>query len=1687
IDTLAPTASISLSDSALKAGETSVVTITFSEAVSGFDNSDVTVQNGSLSTLSSADGGVTWTGTFTPSVNLQDTSNVVSLAASYTDIAGNSGSIASSANYSVDTLAPTATISLSDSALQIGETSVVTIVFSEAVTGFNNSDVTVQNGSLSTLSSADGGVTWTGTFTPTANLESTSNVVTLASSYTDVAGNSGSNAISANYAIDTLAPTASISLSDSALKIGDTSLVTITFSEAVTGFNNSDVTVQNGSLGTLSSADGGVTWTGTFTPTANLEDASNVITLAASYTDVAGNSGATASSGNYAIDTLAPTLTITTPLSNTDNVLNRAELTAIAGSTFLLQGTAVGLEVGASYSVNFNQKTYTGTVTTANTWSVNIPEADMNALVHGNDYALRVNAQDLAGNDALAVSQTLQVRLAPPDTPTVNVVNTNSLTPTLSGSALKLTDPNDPNSVELPLQTGDAFTVTVHGASYTYTVGGGSNPSALSYDATAKTWSLALPAGVITADGSYDVAVSVSAMGYTVANDISSNELTVDRVAPALSINTFAGDNTLNAQEVTGNLTLSGTTDTSEAGRTVNIAGLSSGTYHATVQADGSWMVTVLAADLALLTDQSTLTASLADVYGNTASATRSLGVDKVLPVVSSVTDDLAGTANAATASVAYTYVFSEAVTGLSSSDFTVTHGSISSITGSGTTWVVNVTPQAGVDGDVITVVLKGAGVTDLAGNPNITYTSNSQALDTLAPNAPALSRVLDDVGTITGNVTDGGYSDDTLLSVRISLLNTNAVENDTVQLYNGSTALGSAVTLSAGDLVAGYVDVSTPTLTNGTTYVLQAKVIDVAGNASAASVSRTLSIDTTAPNAPSITHVTDDVGALTGAVADGGRSDDTQLVVRVSLTGTSAVANDSVQLYDSTSAIATVATLSATDISNGYVDITTYTLSNATSYAFNAKVIDVAGNASAASGLHTVTIDTSAPAAPSITSVTDDVGSVTGAVSNGGRSDDTQLVVRVSLTGTAAVANDTVQLYDNTSTIATVSTLSAADISNGYVDITTHTLSNATTYAFNAKVIDVAGNIGNASPSHTVTIDTTAPVAPSISRVVDDVGSITGVVSNGGRSDDTQLVVRVSLSGTNAQANDTVQLYDSTNTVASALTLSASHISNGYVDITTNSLSNATTYAFNAKVIDVAGNASAASGNYTVTIDTTAPVAPTLLSVTDDVGSITGPVSSGGVTDDTVLAVKVGLTGTNAVANDTVQLYDGTTALGTAVTLSAGDIAAGFVSLNTPTLSNATTYALKAKVIDVAGNASSASASHTVTIDTSAPSAPTILSVTDDVGSITGPVISGGVTDDTVLAVKVSLAGTSAVANDTVQLYNSTTALGTAVTLSASDIAAGFVSLNTPTLSNATTYAFNALVINQAGTASAASPSHTVTIDTTPPVAPSISRVTDDVGSLTGAVSNGGRSDDTQLVVRVSLSGTNAQANDTVQLYDSTNTVASAATLSAADISNGYVDISTNTLSNATTYAFNAKVIDVAGNASAASGNYTVTIDTTAPVAPTLLSVTDDVGSITGPVSSGGVTDDTVLAVKVGLTGTNAVANDTVQLYDGTTALGTAVTLSAGDIAAGFVSLNTPTLSNATTYALKAKVIDVAGNASSVSTSHTVTIDTLAPTASISLSDSALKAGETSVVTITFSEAVSGFDNSDVTVQNGS
>ena len=319
----------STANGSYKTGDTVSVLVNFSTAVTVTGTPQLTLETGTTDrTVNYANGSGTSTLTFTYIIQTGDVSSdldYISTAA----LALNGGTIQNAAVDATLTLAApgaanslgankaivvdgvrpvlASAITVSDTALKIGDTATVSFAFSEAILGLTTADFTVQNGGLTALSSSDGGITWTATLTPSASTTDTSNIITLdLTGITDLAGNGGvSTANSANYAIDTVRPTVGIIVADASLTTGETSLVTFTFSEAVSGFTNADLTTANGTLNSLISSDGGITFTATFTPTAAISDTTNVITLNnTGVTDLAGNAGAsTTDSNNYAIDT----------------------------------------------------------------------------------------------------------------------------------------------------------------------------------------------------------------------------------------------------------------------------------------------------------------------------------------------------------------------------------------------------------------------------------------------------------------------------------------------------------------------------------------------------------------------------------------------------------------------------------------------------------------------------------------------------------------------------------------------------------------------------------------------------------------------------------------------------------------------------------------------------------------------------------------------------------------------------------------------------------------------------------------------------------------------------------------------------------------------------------------------------------------------------------------------------------------------------------------------------------------------------------------------------------------------------------------------------------------------------------------------------------------------------------------
>ncbi|MCW8167545.1 hypothetical protein D8B22_22755, partial [Verminephrobacter aporrectodeae subsp. tuberculatae] len=68
---------ITLTDSALSAGESTTVTFTFNEPANNFDARDIVCPNGRLSALTENDERTVWTATFTPNANANARTNAI--------------------------------------------------------------------------------------------------------------------------------------------------------------------------------------------------------------------------------------------------------------------------------------------------------------------------------------------------------------------------------------------------------------------------------------------------------------------------------------------------------------------------------------------------------------------------------------------------------------------------------------------------------------------------------------------------------------------------------------------------------------------------------------------------------------------------------------------------------------------------------------------------------------------------------------------------------------------------------------------------------------------------------------------------------------------------------------------------------------------------------------------------------------------------------------------------------------------------------------------------------------------------------------------------------------------------------------------------------------------------------------------------------------------------------------------------------------------------------------------------------------------------------------------------------------------------------------------------------------------------------------------------------------------------
>ncbi|MCU2523133.1 Ig-like domain-containing protein [Enterobacter hormaechei subsp. steigerwaltii] len=1220
------------------------------------ENQTVTITFGGKSYTAKVDADGNWTATV-PSSDLAGLKDGdASVQVSVTNVNGNSAS--AGREYSVDATAPTVTIDTvaGDNVIN-GSEAAAGVAISGTTTAEVGQTVTVNLGGNSYTAQVQQGGVWS-INVPAADLSTLAdNGYTVQVSVSDAAGNPGSAGKA--ITLDTTPPTVSFNV-----VAGDDVINSVEHGQAqvvsgtATGASVGDkLVITIGSNQYTTTVDASGKWS-VGVPASDISALTDgTVTLSATITDSAGNSST--QTHDVVVNTASVALTVNT-LSG-DDVINAAE----AGASLVINGSSAQFANGTQVTITLNGKSYTATIQSDGAWTTTVPAADVGALADGARYQVTVSAQDSAGNSASA-THTISVDTTAP------VISVN----TLSGDdVLNAAEAQQPLTVHgsSSAEAGQTVTVTLGGKTYTALV------------ATDGTWTLDVPAVDLAALSQGALTVTASVNDKAGNNGQTTHTLTVDTVAPAVTISTVADDDIVNNAEQLAGQTISGTT-TAEQGQTVTVS-FNGHSYQATVAANGSWSVFVPGRDFLGLSDGDyTLTATVSDKAGNPGSTTHNVTLNGDVPAIAINTfaqDDIVNAAEHGTPLV---------ISGTTDAPT----GQTVTITLNGKTYTATVQNDG-----TWSYTVGSADVTALADGGS--YVINAQVSNAIGNSASDNHTVTVDLTAPSMGISIDSLQNDTGLSANDFITNDSQVvvngsltaqlgnnEKAQISLDGGTTWIDLTVTGTTWRYTDGR------TLTDGT-YQYQVRVIDNAGNVGATD-SQDVVIDLTKPAAATIT--VDSVSQDTGLSDSDFITSDSQITLKGTL-GAALGSGDHAQI--SLDGGATWTDVSVSGLSWTYVDGRTLADGD---YNYQLRVIDDAGNISATTS-QVVTIDTIAPDA-SKTIAIDSISDDTGLSSSDFITNDTSLTLHGSLGATLADGE-----YAQISIDGGVTWQNVIVTGNSWYYVDGRTLGNQT-YDYYVRVVDAAGNVG-ASAHQQVTVDTVAPDA-AITVTVDNITVDTGFDNNDFLTSSTSYTLNGTL-GAELGAGEYVQVSMDGGTTWVYATVSGTRWS--YND--TRTLADGD-YRYQVRVVDQAGNVGATT-TQDVTVDTQAPqYGITIDSISED----TGQSGSDFITMDTSLTIN-GSLGSALASDERVQisLDGGNTWIDTTVTnqrwsyTDTRDLADG-------------DYTYQVRIIDQAGNVGSTS-SQVVTVDTTPPdTVGTVVSYTDGEGERTGTYGASVATDDT-------------------------------------------------------------------------------------------------------------------------------------------------------------------------------------------------------------------------------------------------------------------------------------------------------------------------------------------------------------------
>ncbi|SQH60874.1 Ig-like domain-containing protein [Aeromonas caviae] len=1575
-----------------------------------------------------------------------DGDKVIDAKVTTTDAAGNSTTATDTEGYSVDTLAPSVVVHIVDDQLTVGETSDVTFTFSEQVKDFEVGDLTVEGGTVTGLTTSDGGKTWTATFTPDAHFTGTASVTVKENSYTDLAGNKGTGG-SDSAAIDTTAtgaPTVVITedvnndgtISNTEIsgkvdvevslpgdaKAGDTLKVS---GQADRLLTDADITAGKVGYEFDRPADGVK-----LTVTATIVDAAGNVSLPGSDSATMGDTTATG----------APTVVITEDVNN-DGTISNTEISgkvdvevslpgdAKAGDTLKVSGQADRLLTDADITAGkvgyeFDRPadgvklTVTATIVDA-AGNVSLPGSDSATM--GDTTATGaptvvitedVNNDGTISNTEISGKVDVEVSL-PGDAKAGDTLK-------VSGQADRLLTDADITAGKVGYEfdrpaDGVKLTVTATIVDAAGNVSLPGSDSATMGDTTAT----GAPTVVITEDVNNDgtisnteisgkVDVEVSLPGDAKAGDTLKVSGQADRLLTDADITAgkvgYEFDRPADGVKLTvtativdaaGNVSLPGSDsatmgDTTATGaptvvitEDVNNDGTISNTeISGKVDVEVSLPGDAKAGDTLKVSGQADRLLTDADITAGKVGYEFDRPADGVKLTVTATIVDAAGnvslpgsdsaTMGDTTATGAPTVVITEDV----NNDGTISNTEISGkvdvevslpgdakagdtlkVSGQADRLLTDADITAGkvgyefdrpADGVKLTVT---ATIVDAAGNVSLPGSDSATMGDTTATGAPTV--------VITEDVNNDGTISNTEISGKVDVevsLPGDAKAGDTLKVSGQADRL-----LTDADITAGKVGYEFDRPADGVKLTVTATIVDAAGNVSLPGSDSATMGDTTATGAPTVV-ITEDVnndGTISNTEISG------KVDVEVSLPG-DAKAGDTLKVSGQADRLLTDA-----DITAGKVGYEFDRPADGVKLTVTATIVDAAGNVSLPGSDSATMGDTTATGAPTVV-ITEDVNN-DGTISNteiSGKVD-----VEVSLPGDAK-AGDTLKVSGQADRL-----LTDADITAGKVGYEFDRPADGVKLTVTATIVDAAGNVSLPGSDSATMGDTTATGAPTV-VITEDVNN-DGTISNTEISG--KVDVEVSLPG-DAKAGDTLKVSGQADRL-----LTDADITAGKVGYEFDRPADGVKLTVTATIVDAAGNVSLPGSDSATMGDTTATGAPTVV-ITEDVnndGTISNTEISGKVD------VEVSLPG-DAKAGDTLKVSGQADRL-----LTDADITAGKVGYEFDRPADGVKLTVTATIVDAAGNVSLPGSDSATMGDTTATGAPTVV-ITEDVnndGTISNTEISGKVD------VEVSLPG-DAKAGDTLKVSGQADRL-----LTDADITAGKVGYEFDRPADGVKLTVTATIVDAAGNVSLPGSDSATMGDTTATGAPTVV-ITEDVNN-DGTISNTEISG--KVDVEVSLPG-DAKAGDTLKVSGQADRL-----LTDADITAGKVGYEFDRPADGVKLTVTATIVDAAGNVSLPGSDSATMGDTTATGAPTVV-ITEDVnndGTISNTEISGKVD------VEVSLPG-DAKAGDTLKVSGQADRL-----LTDADITAGKVGYEFDRPADGVKLTVTATIVDAAGNVS--------------------------------------------------------